>query len=75
MRGAQRLDDRRMRVPQGERPPREHVVNVAIAIHVPQIRALPPRDEARDAADGAKGAHGTIDAAGDQLLRAREQPL
>src|SRR4029079_19371261 len=73
--GAQCLDDRRMRVSQRERPPGEHVVNVAIAVHVPQIRALPPRDEARDAADGAKGAHGTIDAARDQFLRAREEPL
>src|SRR5690242_16613242 len=64
-----------MRVSQGERPPREHVVNVAIAVDVPQIRALPTRDEARDAADGAKGAHRAIDATGNHLLRAREQPL
>ena len=33
-------------------------VDVLIAVHIPQIRALPPRDEARDTADGAKGAHG-----------------
>src|SRR5512144_2871754 len=63
-----------MRVPQGKRAPRQDIVNVAIAVHVLQICALPPGDEARDAADSAKGAHGAIDTARDQFLRAREEP-
>ena len=54
-------------------PPRADVVDVALAVGVPQVRAFAAREEARRAADRAKRAHRRIDAGGNRALRAREQ--
>ena len=61
-----------MRVPEDRRAPRPDVVDVALAVRVPQVRAFATDEEARRAADRAKGAHGRIDAARDRSLRASE---
>ena len=54
-------------------PPRSHVVDVALAVDIPQVRAVAARDEARRAADGAKGAHRRIDARRNRALRTGEE--
>src|SRR5205085_10508738 len=70
-----RVDDRlqrlRVRVPERERPPGHHPVDVAAAFDVLQVRALRPADEEGFVKpDGAHGANRRVDAAGDQLERA-----
>ena len=57
-----RCDDGRMRVAERSRAPRADVVDVALAVGVPQIRALAAREKARRAADRAKRAHRRVDA-------------
>ena len=67
------VDDRRMRVAEDRRPPRSDIVEIALAVGVPQVRAVAARDEAWRAADGTIRAHRRIDACGDRALRAREE--
>ena len=65
-----RLHDRREGVAQDHRSPGAEVVDVAVAVRVPQVRAFGARDEWRIAADGAKGADRRVDAAGEELFGA-----
>ena len=57
-------NDFRMRVAENGRSPGADVVDVFVAIHVPDARALGFVDEERLAADGAEGADGRVHAAG-----------
>ena len=52
-----------------ERPPGADVVDVAIAIGVPNVRALPANQKGRVAAHGTKGADRRIDSSRDELFR------
>jgi hypothetical protein len=70
-----RLEHGRVAVAQDHRAPGADVVDVALAFGVPDVGALRALDEARRAADGAEGAHGRVDAAGDDALGAFEQGL
>ncbi len=70
-----RLDHFRMGVADDGRAPRADVVDIALAVRVPEIRAFGARDEARRAADGAEGAHGRIDAAWRGFLCAGKQDV
>ena len=69
-----RRDDRRehrgVGVAVDERPPRAHVVDVAVAVDVDELGAVAALDEDRVAADGAHRAHGRVDASGQALQRA-----
>jgi hypothetical protein len=68
-------DDARVAVAEEERAPRADEVEVAVAVEVVEVGALAPGDEQRVAADGAEGAGGAVDAAGDQARRALERLL
>ena len=65
-----RLHHQRVGVAQDHRPPGTEVVQVAIAIGVPQVRALGSHQERRISPDGAEGTHRRIYASGQVLLRA-----
>ena len=69
------LEDLRMGMPQDQRPPGEHQVHVAVAVHVHQPRALAPLHETRRAADTAERTHGAVDPARNDALRGGEQSL
>ena len=62
-------DDLGVSVPRHERPPREHPVDVAVAVHVDQLRALAACDEYRIAADGAHRADRRVHPTREQLHR------
>ena len=62
-----------MRVAENRRPPSEDIINQFIPVHVPNLAAAGFVDKERMAADGAEGAHGRIDAAGNILQRLGEQ--
>ena len=64
------LDDLRMRVTENQRAPGTNVIDVFVAIGVPQARACRVIDNDRIAADGAKGAHGAVYAADQHFRRA-----
>ena len=66
-------NDFRMRVAENRRPPGADVINVFVAVHVPDVRAFGLVDEKRLAADGAKRAHRRIDAAGNVFQRLGKQ--
>ncbi len=66
-------DDQWVRVPEDERPPGADVVDVALAVGVPEVRAFAAFEEARRAADGAERAHRRVHAPGDDGLRLLEQ--
>ena len=51
-----------VRVAHNGRPPRAHVIDVGLALHVPHAGTLGPLDEARRAAHGPEGPHGRVDA-------------
>ena len=53
--------------------PGEDVVDVVVTIHIPYAAAAGAIDEEGLAADGAKGAHGGIDAAGNVIQRLGEK--
>ena len=74
-RALDRLDDGRKRVAQNHRAPGAEVVDVSIAVGVVEICALGALDEGRRSADGAKGAHRRVDAAGKEALGALLQRL
>src|ERR1019366_5416246 len=53
--------DRRVAVPEQQRSPRTHVVDVLVAIDVEDVRSLAASDEGRSAALASEGAHGRVD--------------
>ena len=63
----------RMIVADDHRTPRAHVVDVPLALHVPQISAIGALGKERLAADRFEGAHGRIHAARQQLAGAGEE--
>ena len=58
-----------IRVPEDERTPGAHVVDVLAPVLVDEARTAPLAEEHRRAAHGAEGAHGGVDPAGNQFLR------
>ena len=60
-------------MPQQQRPPGAHVIDVGIAVDVEDARAFAALDEPRRAAHAAKRAHRRIHAAGNARLRPRKQ--
>ena len=65
----ERGDDGGMRVSGDERPPRQHIVDVLVAVDVEDVRALAARDKRRIAVDVSVGAHGAVDASRHEGLR------
>ena len=65
--------DPRKRVAQDRRAPRADVVDVALAVGVPDVRPSPPGKKARGPAHRAKGANRRVDAGWDGALRAGEE--
>ena len=64
---ADRVEHDRRRVPEDRRAPGADVIDVFVAVDVPNPGALRAVDEERLAAEAAEGAHGGIHAAGDAL--------
>jgi hypothetical protein len=58
------FDDGREGVPEDHGTPGAEVVDVAVAIGVPEVGAFAADDEGRVAADGAKGTDRRVDSAG-----------
>ena len=56
-RAMDRFFDRRVTVAEDHRPPGADVIDVALSLGVDEVRAFGAGNEARRAADGAKGAH------------------
>jgi hypothetical protein len=54
----------RVGVADDRRPPRADVVDIALAVGIPEVRAFGAGDEARRAAHRTEGAHRRVDAAG-----------
>ena len=67
------LDHHVRRMPENGRTPSADVVDVLLAIHVPDVGAFRALDEKWFAADTAKGAHGRIHAARDTGASAGEE--
>ena len=61
-RARERIEHRRRRVAEHERAPRQHVVDVLVAIDVPDARAFAARHDERLAADAAERAHRRVHA-------------
>src|SRR5271165_3626004 len=61
-----------MGVPEDQRPPRHHVVDVGVVVEVGQRAALGRFHEKRRSADRLEGAHRRIDAARNDSLGASE---
>ena len=68
-----RGDDLRVGVPQQRRTPRAHQVHVAAALDVGDVGAARRGDEPRRAPHRAEGAHGGVDASGDDGASRLEQ--
>ena len=64
-----RVDDDRMGMTERERSPGSQVVDIFVAVNVPDAGAVPASDEWGCSFHGAKRTHGTVDAAGDESLR------
>jgi hypothetical protein len=64
-----------MNVAENHRAPRTDVVDIALAVRIPEIRALRALDEARRAADRAERTHRRVHAAGNGSLGAFEENL
>ena len=62
-----RLDHARVGVAQNQRSPGQHVVDVAIVVHIDHVGAFAPFDEERLAAHRLEGTHRRIDTAGQQF--------
>src|SRR5262249_37567357 len=67
--------DGRVRVPEDERPPRADVVDVALAVGVPEAGALAAGEETWRAPDGAECTHRGVHPAWDPTLGLVEQPV
>src|SRR6185312_8220885 len=63
----------RMIVARDHRAPRAHVIDVALAFDVPEIRALGARGDEGFASHRFESAHRRVDAAGQHALRALEE--
>ncbi|OQA43269.1 MAG: hypothetical protein BWY52_01922 [Chloroflexi bacterium ADurb.Bin325] len=74
-RAAQRGGHTRVRMAEDQRPPREDVIQEAVAVHVVEIGPFPARDEQRVAAHRAERAHRRVHAAGEQGLGQGKQML
>jgi hypothetical protein len=59
-----RLHHVRMGVADDRRAPRTDVVDITLAVRIPEVRAFGAGDEARRAAHRTEGAHRRVDAAG-----------
>ena len=70
-----RLHDLRLRVAEDHRAPGEDEVHVALAIGVPHVGPLRPRDEARRPTDRTEGAHRAAHPTRHHRARAREECL
>ena len=68
----QRLDHRRVGMAQGQRPPRADVVDILVAVHVPDPAALSPRNERRRSLNRPERPHRAVDSTGDVLLGLRK---
>src|SRR5438445_116429 len=68
-----RANDVRMRVTDDRGTPRADVIDVALAVRIPQIRTVAAREKARRSADRAKRANRRIHARGNRSLRTREE--
>jgi hypothetical protein len=68
-----RFDDRRMRVPENQRSPRTDVVDVPVAVHIPNVRACAPVDDNRLTADASEGPGRTVHPTRHEQLRLLEQ--
>ena len=66
---SQCADDGRMCVSGDERAPRQHIVDILVAVDIENVRALATRDKRRIAVDASVRAHGTVDAARHESLR------
>jgi hypothetical protein len=60
-------------MPEDCRAPCADIIDVFLPIDVPNARAFRTIDEERFAANGSKGAHRRVDAAGNHSLRERKQ--
>ena len=70
-----RLDRLRIGVPEEQRPPGHDPVDVALAGHVFDVRAVTTTDEERLVdTDRAHRTNGRVDASGDELLRSAPEP-
>ena len=69
----QRVDHRRKTMPQQQRTPGAHVVDVRVPVGIENARALAAVDEPGNAAHAAKRTHRRIHAARDHFLGARKQ--
>ncbi len=70
-----RPDDIGMPVTQEQRPPGANVVDVLVAVGVPDARSLATDDKRRRASHAAESAHWRVHAAGNGFLRPGEQSL
>ena len=68
-----RRHDARIRMPQNERPPRADVIDVAIAIDIPQIRSFTALNDNRLSADAAKRPRRAVHPSRHQLPRPFKQ--
>ena len=64
------FDDRREGVAEDHGPPGAEEVEVAVAVRVAEVGALGVGEERGIAADGAKGAYGRVDSAGEEVFGA-----
>src|SRR5262245_49668995 len=64
-----------MRVAEDQRPPREDVVDVAVAVDVDEIRTFTSLDEQWPSADRLERPYRRTDAAGHETGRLLEEPL
>ena len=62
-----RADDRRVGVPEDGRSPAADVVEIPVAVHVPDVRATPRGEDKRIPAYGPEGADGAVDAAREEV--------
>jgi hypothetical protein len=66
-------DHLRMGVTQNHRPPRKHIVDIRVPVHIVEPGAPGMMDEKGVAAHGFEGSHGTVDSAGNGFLGAPEE--
>ena len=71
--GLHRLDDCGVGMPEDHRPPRADIVDIALAVGVPQVGAGGTLEKERGAADRTECAHRGVDARGNALLGAQKK--
>src|SRR6185437_9371267 len=70
--GSNGIDHRLRTVPEEQRTPGAHIVDVCVAIYIEDVRAVGSGNESRRAADGSKGPDWRIHTARNALFRTRE---